>query len=107
MMHQGLSSNVYVKSSNLCHSLANFLKNFELPQNFFFLNFISFLSHIIEKVNFSFNDITKVTSPYHLCVECFSQLSIDSEMYTKSAAVAGFVYTSESNESCEKHSTQR
>ena len=30
-----------------------------------------------------------------------------SEMYTKSAAVADFVYTSESNESCEKHSTQR
>ena len=34
-------------------------------------------------------------------------LSFDSEMYTKSAAVADFVYTSESNESCEKHSTQR
>ena len=44
---------------------------------------------------------------YHLCVECFSQLSFDSEVYTKSAAVADFVYTSESNESCEKHSTQR
>ena len=44
---------------------------------------------------------------YHLWVECFSQLSFDSEMYTKSAAVADFVYTSESNESCEKHSTQR
>ena len=38
---------------------------------------------------------------YHLCVECFSQLSFDSE------AVADFVYTSESNESCEKHSTER
>ena len=49
----------------------------------------------------------KVTSSYHLCVECFSQLSFDSEMYTKSAAVADFVYTSESNERCEKHSTQR
>ena len=44
---------------------------------------------------------------YHLCVEYFSQLSFDSEVYTKSAAVADFVYTSESNESCEKHSTQR
>ena len=44
---------------------------------------------------------------YDLYVECFSQLSFDSEMYTKSAAVADFVYTSESNESCEKHSTQR
>jgi hypothetical protein len=33
-----------------------------------------------------------VSSTYHLCVECFSQLSFDSEMYTKSAAVAGFVY---------------
>ena len=44
---------------------------------------------------------------YHLGVECFSQLSFDSEVYTKSAAVAAFVYTSESNESCEKHSTQR
>ena len=41
--------------------------------------------------------VTKVSSSYHLCVECFSQLSFDSEMYTKSAAVANFVYTSESN----------
>ena len=50
---------------------------------------------------------TKVSSSYHLCVECFSQLSFDSEVYTKSAAVADFEYTSESNESCEKHSMQR
>ena len=41
------------------------------------------------------------------CVDCFSQLSFVSEVYTKSAAVADFVYTSESNESCEKQSTQR
>ena len=34
---------------------------------------------------------------YHLCVECFSQLSFDSEVYTKSVTVADFVYTSESN----------
>ena len=52
------------------------------------------------------NSVTKVSSSYHLCVECFSQLSFDSEM-TKSAAVADFVYTSESNESCVKHLTQR
>ena len=44
---------------------------------------------------------------YHLSVECFSQLPFDSEVYTKLAAVADFVYTSESNESCEKHWTQR
>ena len=44
---------------------------------------------------------------YHLCVECFSQLSVDSEVYTKSETAADFVYTSESNESCEKHLTQR
>ena len=44
---------------------------------------------------------------YHLCVQCFSQVSFDSEVYTKSAAVADFVYTSESNESCEKHLTLR
>ena len=50
---------------------------------------------------------TKVSSSYHLCVECFSQLSFDSEVYTKSATAADFVYTSESNESCEKHSMQR
>ena len=50
---------------------------------------------------------TKVRLSYHLCVECFSQLSFDSEVYTKSAAVADFVYTSETSESCEKHSTQR
>ena len=49
----------------------------------------------------------KVSSSYHLCVKCFSQLSFDSEVYTKSAAVADFVHTSESNESCEKHLTQR
>ena len=41
-----------------------------------------------------------------LCGECFSQLSFDSDVYTKSAAVADFVYTSESNY-IEKHSTQR
>ena len=50
---------------------------------------------------------TKGRLSYHLCVECFSQISLDSEVYTKLAAVADFVYTSESNESCEKHSTQR
>ena len=61
----------------------------------------SILSWILKKYLF------KVSSSYHLCVECFSQLSFDSEVYTKSAAVADFVYTSESNESCEKHSTQR
>ena len=49
----------------------------------------------------------KLSSSYHLSVECFSQLSFDSEVYTKSAAVADFVYTSESNKSCEKQSTQR
>ena len=51
--------------------------------------------------------LTKGRLSYHLCVECFSQLSFDSEVYTKSATAADFVYTSESNESCEKHSTQR
>ena len=61
-------------------------------------NFVAFS----EYMNF-----TKGRLSYHLCVECFSQLSFDSEVYTKSAAVADFVYTSDSNESCEKHSTQR
>ena len=50
---------------------------------------------------------TKVSSFYHLCVECFSQLSFDSEVYTKSATAADFVYISESNENWEKYSTQR
>ena len=53
------------------------------------------------------NTITKGRLFYHLCVECFSQLSFDSEVYTKSAAVDDFVYTSESNERGEKHWTQR
>ena len=35
---------------------------------------------------------------YHLCVKCFSQLSFDSEVYTKSATAVDFLYTSESNE---------
>ena len=51
--------------------------------------------------------VSKGRLSYHLCVESFSQLLFDLEVYTKSAAVADFVYTSESNESCEKHSTQR
>ena len=51
--------------------------------------------------------ITKVSSSYHLWVKCFSQLSFDSEVYTKPAAVADLVYTSESNEGCEKHLMQR
>ena len=50
---------------------------------------------------------TKGMLSYHLCVECFSQLSFDSEVYTKSATAADFVYISESNESCEKYSTER
>ena len=60
---------------------------------------------MVGSVDFSNNYKGRLS--YHLCVECFSQLSFDSEVYTKSAAVADFVYTSESNESCEKHSTQR
>ena len=51
--------------------------------------------------------IPKGRLSYHLCIECFSQLPFVSEVYTKSAAVVDFVYTSESNESCEKHSTKR
>ena len=51
--------------------------------------------------------VTKGRLSHHLCVECFSQLSFDSEVYTKSTTAADFVYTSESNESCEKHSMQR
>ena len=51
--------------------------------------------------------IPKGRLSYHLCVECFSQLSFDSEVYTKSATAIDFVHNSESNESCEKHSTQR
>ena len=44
---------------------------------------------------------------YHLFVKYFSQLSFDSEMYTKSATATAFVYISESNESFEKYLTQR
>ena len=50
---------------------------------------------------------SKVSSSYHLCVEYFSQLSFVSETYTKSGTAADFVYISETNESCEKYSTQR
>ena len=49
--------------------------------------------------------LSKGRLSYHLSVECFSQLSFDSEVYTKSATADDFVYTSEPNESCEKHST--
>ena len=51
--------------------------------------------------------IIKGSSSYHLWVECFSQLSFDSEVYTKSATAADFVYISESNEKWEKYLTQR
>ena len=43
---------------------------------------------------------------YPIIFEYFSQLSFDSEMYTKSETAADLVYISESNESWEKHSTQ-
>ena len=33
-----------------------------------------------------------MNSSYHLCVEYFSQLSFDSEVFTKSATAADFVY---------------
>ena len=61
----------------------------------------------MNKLSWIFVGVDKVRLSYHLCVECFSQLSFDSEVYKKSATVADCVYTSESNESCEKHSTQR
>ena len=64
-----------------------------------------FLSVIKVDINLCFStacSCTKVSSSYHLCVECFSQLSFDSEVYTKSVTAADFVYISESNESCEK-----
>ena len=70
----------------------------------------NFLNTRLKAENFQKNQDNfrrKVSSSYHLCVECFSQLSFDSEVYTKSATAADFVYTSESNERCEKHSTQR
>ena len=41
---------------------------------------------------------TKRRLSHHLCIECFSQLSFDSKVYTKSEAVADFVYTSDSND---------
>ena len=56
---------------------------------------------------FLIQPLSKASSSYHLCVKYFSQLSYDSEMYTKSATASDFVYISESNESCEKYSTQR
>ena len=61
-----------------------------------------FIHFLVEKF-----PMCKVTSCYDLCVECLSQLSFDSEVYTKSATAADFIYTSELNESCEKHSTER
>ena len=42
-----------------------------------------------------FKQFSKVSSSYHLCVKYFSQLSYDSEMYTKSC------------DNWEKYSTQR
>ena len=45
------------------------------------------------------NEHNKGRLSYHLGVECFSQLSFDSEVYTKSATAADFIYISESNDS--------
>ena len=65
-------------------------------------------SGLYQKIRGHSNQIfTKMSSSYHLCVKCFSKLSFDSEVYTKSATTADFLYTSESNESCEKHLTKR
>ena len=52
------------------------------------------------------DEYSKVSSSYHLCIKYFLKLSFDSKVYTKSAVVADFVYTSESNESCKKYSMQ-
>ena len=65
---------------------------------FFGALFIPQMQINFSKIDFHFNP--KRTGVF--LVEYFSQLSFDSEMYTKSAAVADFVYISESNESCEK-----
>ena len=54
-------------------------------------SFFSFFLPIFLKFESQF---TKGRLSYHLCVECFSQLSFDSEVYTKSETAADFVYTS-------------
>ena len=69
---------------------------FEIIDLFYFILLIQF--HYTRQTKFFL--ILKVSSSYHLCVECFLQLSFVSEVYTKSATAADFVYTSESNESC-------
>ena len=62
-------------------------------------NFLEWYENFWKK---KFSKNVKGRLSYHLWVECFSQLSFDSEVYTKSEKSADFVYTSESNESCEK-----
>ena len=46
----------------------------------------------------SYGDFQQLLKGCYLYVECFSHLSLDSEVYTKSATAADFVYISESNE---------
>ena len=88
------------------------VKMFSKDSDFFFtvqnMKFWTKSLYMVEKILYpEKKNVTKGRLSYHLFVKCFSQLSFVSEVYTKLAAVADFVYTSESNESCEKHSTQR
>ena len=55
-----------------------------------------------KQVSIFLKTATKGRFSYYLCVEYFFQLSFDSEVNTKSATAADFVYISESTESWEK-----
>ena len=82
--------------STRCQKVRNFLH--KLRNNFLELK------EIVEAKPSSSNDLLLLLICVHpIIFAFFSQLSFDSEMYTKSITAADFVNASESNESCEKH----
>ena len=66
-------------------------------KNWILSDFVSFL-----KGDYPIIFATNVFHNPHLIQKC-----IQNQQHTKSATAADFVYTSESNESCEKHSMKR
>ena len=95
-----------LSSTYLCYSVASNVK-WKIFSNFVTFSYLNFnmiwmfttlIMYSPFSLNYKISTVTKVSSSYHLCVKCFSQLSFDSEVYTKSATAVDFLYTSESNE---------
>ena len=78
----------------ICTNLVGGILKFKKKKKKMFYRHICTKHYFMTKAKLNYQP-SKGRLSYHLCVKCFSQLSFDSEVYTKSATAADFVYTSE------------